>query len=147
MRYAQTEALVRSLLADQKFNMLSAVERSRVLERVMGTIQGRMMEDQVLLETKLAHPDKQVFQLQFAVGEFDMVISDPQALTCELYEIKYSKGIFPQQYQHLIDHEKCAQTEHRFGTITGRFVIYRGDAAESDGIRYLNVEDYLKSIG
>ena len=132
MRYAQTEALVRSLLADQKFNMLSAVERSRVLERVMGTIQGRMMEDQVLLETKLAHPDKQVFQLQFAVGEFDMVISDPQALTCELYEIKYSKGIFPQQYQHLIDHEKCAQTEHRFGTITGRFVIYRGDAAESD---------------
>ena len=49
-----------------------------------------MMEDIVLLETKLANPDKQVFQLQFAVGEFDMVIHDPKALTCEIFEIKYS---------------------------------------------------------
>ena len=28
-----------------------------------------MMEDIVLLETKIANPKKQVFQLQFAVGE------------------------------------------------------------------------------
>ena len=32
------------------------------------------MEDIVLLETKIAHPEKKVFKLQFAVGEFDMVV-------------------------------------------------------------------------
>ena len=146
LRYAQTEALIQSLLMDEKFNTLSAIERKRVLERVMSTIKGHMMEDLILLETKLANPHKQVFQLQFAVGEFDMVIHDPDALTCEIYEIKYSREMVPQQYQHLINPQKCADTEHRFGTITGRFVIYRGEPAISEGVQYINAEDYLKAL-
>lgn len=146
LRYAQTEELISSLLMDEKFNELSAVDRKRVLDRVMGTIKGRMMEDLVLLETKLARPNKQVFQLQFAVGEFDMVIHDPESLTCEIYEVKYSKEVVPQQYRHLVDSDKVAETEHRFGQITGRYVIYRGEPIESEGVQYLNVEEYLKSI-
>ena len=35
---------------------------------------------------------------------------------------------------------------HRYGDITGRYVIYRGDSAEVEGVRYLNVEEYLKSL-
>lgn len=146
MRYAQADALVKSLLQDEKFNALSLIQRNHILDRLLGEIKGRMMEDIVLLETRLAHPDKQVFQLQFAVGEFDMVVHDPGALTCEIYEIKYSKEVVPFQYRHLLDVEKCAETEHRFGTITGKYVIYRGEEGESDGVRYLNVEEYLKSL-
>ena len=112
----------------------------------MSTIKGRMMEDIVLLETKLANPDKQVFQLQFAVGEFDMVIHDPKALTCEIFEIKYSEKVVPEQFRHLVNSEKCDETEHRFGTITNKTVIYRGEKTVSDGINYLNVEEYLKSL-
>ena len=103
----------------------------------MSTIKGRMMEDIVLLETKLANLDKQVFQLQFAVGEFDMVIHDPKALTCEIFEIKYSEKVVPEQYRHLVNSEKCAETEHRFGTITNKAVIYRGEKTVSDDINYL----------
>ena len=147
LRYAQTEALIQSLLKDEKFNELSASERKRVLDRVMSTVKGQMMEDLVLLETKLAKPNMQVFQLQFAVGEFDMVVHDPENLTCEIYEVKYSKEVVPQQYRHLENDEKCAQTEHRFGTITGRYVIYRGEAVKSGDIQYLNVEEYLKALG
>ena len=146
MRYAQADALVNSLLQDEKFNELSIVERSRIVERILSEIKGRMMEDIILLETKLAHPGKDVFQLQFAVGEFDMVIHDPSTLSCEIYEVKYSKEVVPNQYRHLINPEKCAATEHRFGTITGRYVIYRGEAVESEGVQYLNVEEYLKSL-
>ena len=47
-------------------------------KRILDEIRGRMMEEIVLLETKIAKPTKQVFQLQFAVGEFDMVVFDPQ---------------------------------------------------------------------
>lgn len=146
LRYAQTKALVSSLLLDEKFNTLSVETRRRVLDRVMSTIKGRMMEDIVLLETKIAKPHKEVFQLQFAVGEFDMVVHDPEALTCEIYEVKHSQERVPQQYQHLIDTQKCAETEHRFGRITGRYVIYRGEFAEMDGVKYLPVEDYLKAL-
>ena len=147
MRYAQATALVNSMLLDEKFSTLSAVERKRILERILSEIKGRMMEDIVLLETKLANPGEEVFQLQFAVGEFDMVVVDSKALTCEIFEIKYSKEIVPAQYRHLIDEEKCAQTEHRYGTITARTVIYRGETTESDNIKYINVEEYLKLLG
>lgn len=146
IRYAQADALTNSLMQDEKFNELSVTVRSRIVERILSEIKGRMMEEIVLLETKLANPDKEVFKLQFAVGEFDMVIHDHSSLTCEIYEIKYSKEVVPNQYRHLIDEEKIAETEHRFGTITGKYVIYRGDDTESDGIRYLNVEEYLKSL-
>lgn len=147
LRYAQANALVSSLLLDEKFNALSIVQRNRILERILSEIKGRMMEDIVLLETKLANPQKQVFKLQFAVGEFDMVVHDPAALTCEIYEIKHSREIAAEQYKHLINAEKCTETEHRFGQITGRYVIYRGEKTEVDNVRYLNVEQYLKSLG
>ncbi len=146
MRYAQVDALVNALLRDEKFNKLSAVERKRVVDRVISSVMGRMIEDLVLLETKLAFPQKEVFQLQFAVGEFDMVVYDPVALTCEIYEIKHSKQVVSEQYRHITNEEKCAQTEHRFGKITGRYVIYRGEATESEGVCYLNIEEYLKAL-
>ena len=104
------------------------------------------MEDIVLLETKMAYPEKKVFKLQFAVGEFDMVVFDPETLTCQIYEVKYSKERVPAQYRHIKDEEKCALTSHRYGDITGRYVIYRGEHAEVDGICYLNVEEYLKAL-
>lgn len=146
LRYAQVKALVDALLLDEKFKELSIEERSHVIDRVMTTIQGRMMEDLVLLETKIAKPHREVFQLQFAVGEFDMVIHDPETLTCEIYEIKYSKKAVPKQARHLTDTEKCAACEHRYGPITGRYVIYRGDNTQYNCVKYLNVEEYLKAL-
>ena len=141
--YAQAKALIESLLLDPSFSDLSITERNRVQARILSEIMGRMMEDAVLLETKLAVPKKQVFVLQFAVGEFDMVVFDPSSSSCEIYEIKHSTELVPEQMRHLLDEEKCRATEHRFGTITGKYVIYRGAEAEVEGVKYLNVEKYL----
>ena len=147
LRYAQADALIRSLLLDETFATLSLPERTAVQERILDEIRGRMMEDIVLLETKLANPKKEVFVLQFPIGEFDMVVFDPAAGSCQVFEIKHSAEVVPQQYRHLIDEEKCAQTEHRFGPITGRFVLYRGeDRMLENGVVYQNVEDYLKQL-
>ena len=146
LRYAQADALIRSLLLDETFSALSLPERTAVQERILTEIRGRMLEDIVLLETKLANPKKQVFVLQFSVGEFDMVVFDPVAGSCQSFEIKHSTEIEPQQYRHLIDEEKCAQTEHRYGPITGKFVLYRGESQVVEGIQYRNVEEYLRSL-
>lgn len=146
MRYAQANAIVENLLLDAKFQELSIQERQRILERLLNEIRGRMMEDIILLETKIAKPDKKVFKLQFTVGEFDMVVFDQKTLTCQIYEVKYSKEQVSEQYRHITNEEKCAMTSHRYGEITGRYVIYRGDSAEAHGVQYLNVEEYLKSL-
>lgn len=147
MRYSQAKDLVKSLLSDREFQELSADERSVIVERILSDIKGRMMEDIVLLETKIANPKKQVFQLQFAVGEFDMVIADEENLTCEVYEIKHSEAQAREQYRHLADDEKLKNTEFRYGKITKRVVIYRGENATlENGIEYRNVKEYLKSL-
>lgn len=54
-----------------------------------------MMEDIVLLETKLSRKMCGVFRLQFAIGEFDMVVFDPDKGSCEIYEIKHSMEMVP----------------------------------------------------
>ena len=75
-----------------------------------------------------------------------MVIADEKSLSCKIYEIKYSKEIVPKQYQHLMDEQKCKDTAFRFGDIKEKYVIYRGETTDANGIKYLNVEEYLKSL-
>lgn len=108
---------------------------------------GRMIEDLVLLETAVARPDKQMFVLQFSVGEFDMVVLDPRKASCEVYEIKHSRVAVPLQYRFLVDDEKCARTEHRFGSITASRVLYRGVSFREGAVEYVNVEEYLRGLG
>lgn len=147
LRYAQAKALIESLLLDPSFSDLSITERNSVQTRILSEIMGRMMEDVVLLETKLALPKKQVFVLQFAIGEFDMVVFDPETSSCEIYEIKHSTEAAQEQVRHLIDEEKCKMAEHRFGIITGKYLIYRGCSHATDSVLYLNVEEYLFGLG
>lgn len=105
-----------------------------------------MMEDIVLLETKLAHPDKQIFVLRFPAGEFDMVVFDPSAGNCRIFEIKHSSEAVPNPCRHLTDPEKCAQTKHRFGPILSKTVLYTGGPFACGEVRYVNVEDYLRKL-
>lgn len=154
MRYSQAEALIKSLMQDDMFRGLSFEKRKKITARIIDEIKGRMMEDIVLLETKISKKNCEVFRLQFAVGEFDMVVFDPDEGTCEIYEIKHSKEVVPQQCRHLLDKQKCKDTEFRYGTITGKYVIYRGPTTSLvqagvetlEDVTYLNVEEYLKKL-
>ena len=135
-------------MKDETFASHSELEKSQVTERILEEVRGRMMEDIVLLETmKAADKHHRVFKLQFAAGEFDMVIYDEQENSCEIFEIKHSGKQAPEQYRHLLDEEKCRQTEHRFGPIRGKYVLYRGETAQlENGVQYRNVESYLKEL-
>ena len=146
LRYCQAEALVRALMQDHAFRELSLSERNRVTERILNEIRGRMMEDIVLLETKHARRNCEVFHLQFAIGEFDMVVFDEKNESCQIYEIKHSSEAVLEQCRYLLDEQKCRETEFRYGTITGKYVIYRGEDMFVNGIQYLNVEKYLLNL-
>lgn len=146
MRYSQAEALISQLIQDDAFRSFALWERNRAVERILAEVKGRMLEDIVLLETQTARRDAKVFHLQFSVGEFDMVVFQPGAACCEIYEIKHSTETVPEQARHLTDERKCAETTARFGTITGKYVIYRGKTQDVGEIRYLNVEEYLRGL-
>lgn len=148
MRYCQAQALVHSLKKDPVFEKLSEVEKNMVCERILEEVRGRMMEEIVLLETTRAiEKDCRVFKMTFAGAEFDMVIFSNKTNSCECYEIKHSDQIVEHQTKYLTDEECLKKTEWRFGPITKRCVIYRGeDAVLENGIVYRNVEDYLKSL-
>ncbi len=146
MRYSQAEALIKSLMRDDIFRTLSLRERNYVTERILNDVRGRMMEDIVVLETQIAKPNCEVFKVIFASGEFDMVVFDPEKECCFIYEIKHSGEVDANQYKHLVDKDKCSETEFRFGEIKGKYVIYRGTSCIVDDIQYLNVEEYLENL-
>lgn len=148
MRYCQAQALVHSLMKDETFSVSSEFEKTQTAGRILEEVRGRMLEDIVLLETmKAADRGHRVFKLQFAAGEFDMVIYHEKENCCEIFEIKHSDKQVPAQYRHLADQEKCDKTERRFGPIRGCYVLYRGeDAALENGVQYRNVERYLNDL-
>lgn len=146
IRYSQAKSLIDVLMRDEVFSSLSFNERKVVTERILNEIKGRMLEDIVLIETAMANPEKEVFKLQFADGEYDMVVFDNENGGCSIYEIKYSTVVDPNQYRHLTDREKSEKTAFRYGGIEGKYVLYRGETHDVDGIKYVNVEEYLRDL-
>lgn len=145
MRYAIAKALVYSLMQDAYFNSISEKDKEYIVAKILDDVKGRMLEDIVLLETfKSASKDEEVFQFKFDVGgEYDMVIYDKKNHTCRIYEIKHSTRIADKQIRHLINAEKCKTIEERFGKISGKYVLYRGENKTIDDVKYMNVEQFL----
>lgn len=147
MRFSQARGLVHALLKDSLFAAMDAAERETVSERILQEVRGRMLEEIILLETyKTADKTREVFKLQFPIGEFDMVIHDKAANTCEIYEIKHSSETASRQTRFLNDSKLCQETEHRWGTITQKTVLYRGENKTIQDIHYLNAEAYLEAL-
>lgn len=147
MRYCQAQALVFSLMKDEVFKQYPAKQRKEIENQILEEVRGRMLEEIVLLETVKTLPkNKRAFKLLFPIGEFDMVVQDTGSMTCELYEIKHSDQIAKSQYRHLNDEDKLKQTEHEFGTITKKTVLYRGKNQSVEDVFYRNVVEYLEEL-
>lgn len=148
MRYCQAQTLVYSLMQDEVFSRLLPAERDDITERILAEVRGRMLEDMILLETMKALPKQyKVFKLQFTGGEYDMVIYDKETNTCAAYEIKHSSQYVREQARHLMDEEKLALTSPRYGTLTGRYVLYLGgDMDTEEGIACRSAGQFLKKL-
>lgn len=148
MRYCQAQALVHVLINDPEFKSYNQDEKDLACNKILDDVRGRMMEDIVLLETVRSLPKKRsAFKLTLERSEFDMVIYTSGENTCETFEVKHSAEIVPHQYHILEDEEQCQAVEQQYGRITRKCVIYRGESCTlENGIEYLNVEEYLKSL-
>ena len=147
MRYCQAQALVHALMKDELFASLSEKERENITSRILEEVRGRMLEDIILLETSKALSSRyKVCKLQFASGEFDMLVYDREENCCAAFEIKHSHQAVTEQARHLLDAEKCALTERRFGKLVGKYVLYLGENKSEGGVSYRNAEEFLKEL-
>ena len=154
LRYAQAQALVFALGRDAGFRRLAGAKARALVECILDDVRGRMLEDIVLIETRMSCPASpnpfegfDVFKMQFDVGEFDMVVCDNANHRCRLFEIKHSGEIAASQFRHLADPGKIRIVRNLFGEVSERTVLYRGEDCDlEDGIRYRNVTAYLKAL-
>ena len=152
MRYCQAQALIFSLLKDPQIDGLDIKLKNLITTKISEDVIGHMLEDIVMLETRKSlskkwNNKKEAFKLQFSDGEFDMIITDSESGTCQIFEVKHSKERFEKQYQHLINKEKLELTEKIYGTILSKTVLYNGESCmEENGVEYKNVEEYLKEL-
>ena len=58
----------------------------------------------------------------------------------------HSDKVVKQQSKFLRMEELNQIAEKRFGKIAGKYVIYRGKTQDVDGIKYVNVEEYLNNL-
>ena len=148
MRYCQAQALVHALMKDELFLSLSEREREAITGRILEEVRGRMLEDIILLETSKALSSRyKVCKLQFASGEFDMLVYDREENCCAAFEIKHSRQAVAEQSRHLLDVGKCALTERRFGKLVGKYVLYLGENKSIEGgVSYRNAGEFLKEL-
>jgi hypothetical protein len=148
MRYCQAQALVYLLMRDEEFKALSEREKLLISEKILDDVRGLMLEDIVLLETHKVMKKKRVFKLQFAAGEIDMVIYDPESDSCELYEIKHSNVQADDQWKHMQDEKHLEHVRNIYGEVSRKCVLYKGEnEVLPDGREYRNVEEYLCELG
>lgn len=148
MRYAIAKALVYSLLQDTYFNTISEADKNYIINKILEDIKGKMLEEIVLLETfKVIPTSLEVFKFKFnGGGEFDMVIYNKIQNTCQLFEVKHSDKTNDKQTRFLLDEDKCNLIENKYGKITNKYVLYRGESKRIGTINYKNVEEFLISI-
>ncbi|MBQ9008741.1 MAG: ATP-binding protein [Clostridia bacterium] len=147
MRFCQAQALVHVLMKDPMFQSFDEWEKKLATDKILEDVRGRMMEDIVLLERVKSLPrEKRAFKLILSRREFDMAIYDMQEHAIEEYEIKHSKERVSEQRQVLLDKDTDREVSAKYGRITRKCVLYRGEPGMEDGVEYLNVEAYLKAL-
>ncbi len=148
MRYCQVQTLVQELVNGDRFAPLSQVEKRELAERILMEVRGRMLEEMVLMETEKALSGRyQVFKMQLATGEFDMVVYDTEENNCTLCEVRGTNGAARNRFRRVPDAEKYRQIERRFGSIRERIMLCRDpQLMGNDRGKYCRIEDYLRGL-
>ena len=92
-------------------------------------LKGHMQEVVIYLELK--HSESYYdFDMYKGTKEVDLIIKDNNTMEMDLYEIKHSSQIVPEQAKNLIDREFIQEVENVMGyTARKLYVIYNGDNA------------------
>lgn len=155
MRYWQANALAKVLVNSSAFNStFSKEEKKQLLKKLNEDICGGILEDIVFyqLAKDLGYSDaiddkyKVVKYRNIENQEIDILVLGDDEKSILALEVKNSSAIADGQRKHLTNNIFCSEIEGKAEkAIANRVVIYLGENGEtSDGVLYINAEDYLK---
>ena len=161
--YILTQPKLRFDQTSVYLEIIEQLEGRRILyEHVIQDMEGQLLEVSIitsvirnLLGKCIGRSDKMydIFKFIHDNHEFDMVVLSLERCSLSLFEIKRSNSI--NEYQRVsllntdaIDAVKNESLYRNIGRISkintvNRYVLYMGEPTEVEGIKYINIEDFL----
>lgn len=144
--------LVDILKDDQQFEIsYSHDRREKIYSNIFSSVQGKMLEDIVMLETIEKMPNfMSVFKFKTSSGvkgEYDLVVRNIKTGISDLIEVKHSIWNDKRHERHLANEKLSHIFLERFGgEIRNKIVLYAGKPKkQQNGIIRLNIHDWLKN--
>ncbi len=147
-KYLNSKKLIGECFKELKVDTISEADKSTIIKDILEEIRNSILKDIVLIETCRGISKRyRAFRLRLPEGSFDMVVYDTEKNECTVFEIVNAKEIQQKHYRNLVDENKIRELENRFGKVTSKYILYRGeDYFEDDKIMYMNIENYLKQL-
>ena len=151
MQYCLAEILMDGIVNTSNYQLLFPNTQQMVLDKIhqdtVGNILENVIRTDIVKSPSLMKMD--INKLDYnGNGEFDLYIINPDTKKTIVYEIKRSSKVVENQYKHLINEEFCKDFEisHQCQIIE-KTVIFNGKTQIlENGIKYYNVEEFLKNI-
>jgi hypothetical protein len=152
IKYCHAKSVIEATRFNNDTN-LSTAEKEALCVRLEEDIKEQILKISVFHDTiNFLDKDKyDIFKMKFAGekdGEIDMVIYDKQNKEYYCFKVKHSKQTGEQQQCDLLNKSFQNILDINYGTRKINAVLYMGETAASDsnGVTYLNVEDFLSEL-
>ena len=136
---------IHDILLDKYFDTSSIEEEKRITDKIYNAIKMNVYVDTIYLEMiKNTKCNIKVFRFNYnELLERYFVVYDYDTNTYRFYEVRYDKEMVNKKTSALFSKEKVSYINKIYGKMAGRYVIYLGDSKTVDGIRYINVEEFI----
>ena len=145
LRYAQADALIRSLLLDETFSALSLAERTAVQQRILTEIKGRMLETSSCWKPSWQTPRSRYLSCNSPWANLTWWcltrMQAPAGFSRSSTARKLRRSSTPSDRRAKMHPDRAPLRPDYW-----KFVLYRGENQVIDGIQYQNVEEYLRSL-
>ena len=152
MRYCHIKAAIDTLIQNEKVQKeYSEADIDAVAGKIKENIEGRLLEDIVLLDLKKrfsSNQDIQIIKFSQGTTEYDVAIINKGSKKSVALEVKRSREMVEGQKRHLKNSDLQNDFERVSGTeLVGKAVLYSGETKRDyDGIYYINSSSFLKNV-
>jgi hypothetical protein len=152
MNYCYAKSIIEAIKCSDDAN-LSPDEKEMLCEKMEEDVKEQILEISVFHDAMnfLDENKYDIFKMKFAGekdGEIDMVIYDKQSKEYYCFKVIYSKQIDEQQQSDLLNKSFQRILDINYGKRKINAVLYMGEtiASNSNGVTYINVEDFLSEL-
>lgn len=150
IKYYHLKKGIEFIEESQYFQSLPRVLKNEMKSIYENSIKGEMMEQIAIFDIAKILDNKKYYVCKpmFLVngenkGEYDILVYDNQENVYWAVEVKHSSEICEEQSKHLRNPFFKEIIDRQYGTRADFFVLYRGESQISNGVKYINIADFM----